>query len=684
MGTIHALADDLLYLGNVGAVNGLGIYRKQARDVTAGEYVWCFVVDAYAPEVRGHFEFVKAVDDATVSHRSSRRARWFNQSDGPELLIPDDWYLFEGPQLVGAGTRQAFRALAHPGYLHDVLPTALGFELFSSGFTSPKLTEAAAYFLGAFALRPQMQPNGPDTWGVFATAINQAGKYGTSSPSRYPILAQWLAAHRNSVEQLAHEAWGAHNFYLEQSGSRLGLPNIATPVPLTGSRQLLRGGTGFAIHAPIARGMALSSTGRPSDVDLRLIQYWYSCIQSNLLERTAASVKKAFVLGALDTVSNADSSRRSIGLDFNESFVGEFPLYSAIHQVGELVLETFEGDETGNPRVTPGRTRGRIPRCRIYDATQNIGFISGLRFARAKDYEPDIAGISSPVFPTPNVLSVILGVPVHTVRLPTNFGSSEQDLTSHKLFRAGEQITAEFASINVGFDNAIAACSLPLGTFSSVAPPVVANLASLNVRLATATWEAEALDKISKINDHLPALTPLVPPDVSFEYLVCVLASTLPGCVDSWVVPRSEDQGVDVGATFNLGAGLGTVTAVFQAKLQATRVGRRVVDMLRGGLFREGAQIGYVVTNNAFTTRAIRSAEQDHPEVRLIGGTELVALLLGNQVGLFQQGGGVRRKFYLDLSFFAALRALAAARAGATGKIRIQMDPNTRLPAFRP
>jgi len=678
---LHAPADDQLYLAT-GTASGLGVYRKAARDVTAGEFVWSFVVDAYAPEIRGHFEFVPVTAPATLSSFSARGYRWFNHSDGPYVTIPDDWALLEGSTFFRASTRRSYKCFAYPGFLYDKIPLALGFELFSNGFQSDLLTEAAAYFLGAFCVRPQMQTIGADTWGMFGTTINPSGSYGTSNRAKHTQLGLWLSSQRVSFEKLAYDVWGAGNFISEQSGNRLGLPNIGVPITMRGNKYLARS-DGFSIHAPIAKQLRLNSVGNPSDPDLRLVQYWYSCIRSNLLERTTTSVKKAFLLGALDTVSNADSSRRSIGFDFNDDFAGEFPFYSTLHEVGELLLPTFEGDETGNPRFSGGRMRGRIPRCRIYDAAERIGFLSGMRFNRAKDYEPDIASIQSPTFPTPDVLSVILGVPVYTVSQPTNFGSNESDLTAHKLFQSdAESVTLEMACLSVNMENCFAVCSLPVGTFTPSASIATAAAKASQLSLALGGWKADALEKLGKINDYLPALSPNVPADMTFEYLVALLASKLDGCVDSWVIPRSEDQGVDVGAMFMLGVGLGTVTAVFQAKLQSTRVGRRIVDMLRGALFREKSQIGYVVTSNDFTARARRSAEQDHPEIRLINGEKLVELMLVHGIGLFSKGTGPRRKVFVDLTFMEKARQLAVTATSTAGRIRVCVN-EFGDPAFR-
>ena len=68
-----------------------------------------------------------------------------------------------------------------------------------------------------------------------------------------------------------------------------------------------------------------------------------------------------------------------------------------------------------------------------------------------------------------------------------------------------------------------------------------------------------------------------------------------------------------MGATFTTGAALelGGLTGLIQAKLQAAKVGRRIVDQLRGGLNRSLIN-RWVVTNNEFTPFAKKSAENDY------------------------------------------------------------------------
>jgi len=63
--------------------------------------------------------------------------------------------------------------------------------------------------------------------------------------------------------------------------------------------------------------------------------------------------------------------------------------------------------------------------------------------------------------------------------------------------------------------------------------------------------------------------------------------------------------------------------------------------MLRGSLSREGAVIGYVVTNNRFTADSRKSAEQDYPEIRLIDGERFIHHLLDYEIGIFTRGGAI-------------------------------------------
>jgi hypothetical protein len=162
--------------------------------------------------------------------------------------------------------------------------------------------------------------------------------------------------------------------------------------------------------------------------------------------------------------------------------------------------------------------------------------------------------------------------------------------------------------------------------------------------------------------------------DAIFEFLVALMLSCFHGVQEAWVVPRSEDQGIDGGALYDLGTSLGPVQVVFQAKLQSRPVGRRVVDQVRGSLFREDASIGYVVTNATLTAPARNSASNDHPRVRFINGTDLVQTLVAHGLGFHSAKSGATTHTYIDLTFFEQLRNVVLAGSGRTGRIRVHLD----------
>lgn len=672
---------------------GLGpngtLKQKRARDIAPGDFVWCFEVESYRPVLAGHFTFTRVDRKPETHKRPAFTCRWFNQQDGPEVNVPTDWIVAADGPSARIDSQRQFAAFAHPGHLHDYIPLALGFELFSNGFRSRRLTEPAAYFLGAFATRPQCYVVGSDTWGIFGVHFNPAGEFGMSRVAP-TTMSEWLESHERAAQRLAELAWGRGNFLLERRGKRVGLPNIPVPPGHTGDKLLRRSSAvGFAIHGPIARGEHLNSDGRPSSKDLRVIEFWYACLRAHLLERATQSVRKAFLLGALDTVSNADKNRGSIGLDWPDGFAGEFPTYGAVHAVGRSMLDTFETGETGNPRATRGRLRGRIPRCRILEEVQEVGFLSDLRLARALKYEPAAASAPLAAFPTPNALSVCMDVAVHSSALPSGFGSSERDLTGSRLFRSTAQSVRDFVSMVIEQENLYAVSSLPLG-WRRPGPAALGSLAGRSrLPLARSGWEAEAFHRLTHLNEYLSAWSGAQgrcpEADAVFEYLIAVLMTRLDGCRQAWVVPRHEDQGVDVGASFDTGATeLGSMTGLIQAKLQtASPVGRRVIDQLRGSLNREEGLIGWVVTNSTFTAMATKSAEQDYPTIRLVPGQKLLQLLVAHGVGFFERRVQSGRRVYMDLTFFEALRDLTASGANRKGRIHVVLD-RSGTPIFSP
>lgn len=673
MGVLPVPAADAVY--TMSGPNG-PIVRKKAADIVEGEFVWCFVAETYAPLIVGRFQFLCVTRTPTNHRHRTVNCHWFN-GDGPEICVPSEWRLFTNGEICPIQSLSRTNAYAFPGFVHNPVPEPPDFPLFqecSNGF----LTEELAYFLGAFTIRPQTYVYEGDTWAIFGVRHNASGSYGTASPRMRPLLRTWHSAHFSALQRLATRVWGADNFVASEWCDDLGIPKS---VPSGHQEDLLwsargtRGG--FAIHAPILRDQGLAASYKSEDAGLRLLQYWYSFLLTTLRHVGSVSVRKAFVLGAADTASNADRDRRSAGVDFVEGWSSVCPMYAALYYTAETLLDTTAGDPYSNPRVARGRSRGPIIRPRLWELVQSIGFISPMRFHRALQYDPELRTAPLPTFPNLNALTVVLGEGVQAVCLPNGAATNEDDLSLFRLFRADDNARqADYIHLTVAEEGAHCVCSLPLGALSRPTAATSTRPAS-TIGLVFDTWREDALDKISHISDWLPACTPPVDNDRIFECLVAALVSRMPGCIEAWVVPRSEDQGVDVGARFEMGQQLGAITAVFQAKMQQGAVSRRYVDMLRGALWspdREKGMVGYLVTTSSFTRPAIRSAERDQPEVRLINGHALATMMLERKVGMIQTGTGRRTRVLLDLSFFSRLRDIVAASMGSTGKIRISLD----------
>lgn len=98
-----------------------------------------------------------------------------------------------------------------------------------------------------------------------------------------------------------------------------------------------------------------------------------------------------------------------------------------------------------------------------------------------------------------------LGTEVLSIANAQGFGSSEEDLTRHKLFRQTEKKSLKITRIPVSIDDAFVVSSLPLGTFHPGSLAKSAGISSKLVHLASSSWREDALDKIRNIVDHIPA-----------------------------------------------------------------------------------------------------------------------------------------------------------------------------------
>jgi len=651
----------------------------KASDLSPGDFIWCFLVEAYSPKIIGHFRFIRVKDKPNTVQLNTQRLRWFSNNDGPFVDVPSDWRMLQhGNVPISLESGKNFSGFAFPGYLHDYVPEISTAHLFRLSADPLKLTESLAYFMGSLAVRPQLYTHKGDTWGIFGVKLNSANKLAKSPKAK---LKSAFEKHRRSVEKLAADIWG-DDFFIEQKGEKLGLPDI--PIPPDHKRDvfLASGSTlgGFAVHAPIARGVSLDTSGDPKDPDLILVNYWYACMTSHLIERTTVSVRKAFLLGAWETASNLDRDRGSVGIDFIDGYVGEPPVFTVVHQIGKSLLQTFEGAATQFHRMTTEqRKRGRMPRCKIWEHITEIGWLSDLRYQDALSIDPDIAARSLARYPTLNVLSSTLGIEVMSASKADGTAANETDLTEFRIFKHSDsQGPQEFTYLTLENSSAYPVSSLPLGYVGdgiNINPP--GSVQTKKIRLAMSGWENEALEKIREITRFIPSLTSgkqRVPDDRVFEFLVAALASRLEGCIEASVTRRSVDGGVDVESSFSVGDN--SIRAVFQVKLQKSSVTRPVIDELRGALHRQNADFGFVVTNSTFSSGAVNSSQKDYPRIHLIEGHDLIHLLCNNSIGLKRIGRGRNQRVFLDLTFFEELHSIAFESRNVSGKVRIIVNKN--------
>ena len=115
-----------------------------------------------------------------------------------------------------------------------------------------------------------------------------------------------------------------------------------------------------------------------------------------------------------------------------------------------------------------------------------------------------------------------------------------------------------------------------------------------------------------------------------FEQLVGELLRAL-GISDVEVTAYHGDTGIDATGVYELAEGLEVRIAV-QAKRQKNSVGRPVVQALNGSL--KPSEQGLIITTSDFPGSArAEAAREDKPSIWLINGTQLVKLLIANDIG---------------------------------------------------
>lgn len=117
-----------------------------------------------------------------------------------------------------------------------------------------------------------------------------------------------------------------------------------------------------------------------------------------------------------------------------------------------------------------------------------------------------------------------------------------------------------------------------------------------------------------------------------FENLIAEVLEGL-GAVETLVIPRNQDKGADVVATFRVAGAISQRVAV-QAKHWQPEppVGTDVVEQLIRGLEAEGADLGMVVTSGTIAPEAVKAAEKYYEEkgirIELLNGEDFAKLIV--------------------------------------------------------
>jgi len=122
-----------------------------------------------------------------------------------------------------------------------------------------------------------------------------------------------------------------------------------------------------------------------------------------------------------------------------------------------------------------------------------------------------------------------------------------------------------------------------------------------------------------------------------FEHLIKNLLRSL-GAKEARVIPRSQDKGADVVATFLVAETFPLVVAVQAKHWQPNPpVDSPVIEQLVSGMEAEGADLGMVITTGAFSDDAVSSAkeflESAGRKIELVDGEQFAKMLVEHGTG---------------------------------------------------
>lgn len=117
-----------------------------------------------------------------------------------------------------------------------------------------------------------------------------------------------------------------------------------------------------------------------------------------------------------------------------------------------------------------------------------------------------------------------------------------------------------------------------------------------------------------------------------FERLIQTVLTGL-GAEDARIVPRSQDKGADVLATFRIAGAFPQVVAVQAKHWQPNPpVGKEVVEQLIKGIEAESADLGMVITSGSISDEAVQAAkkyfEEKGVKIELVDGEQFAKLIV--------------------------------------------------------
>lgn len=121
-----------------------------------------------------------------------------------------------------------------------------------------------------------------------------------------------------------------------------------------------------------------------------------------------------------------------------------------------------------------------------------------------------------------------------------------------------------------------------------------------------------------------------------FERLIQTVITGL-GADDARIIPRSQDKGADILATFRVGGAFRQVIAIQAKHWQPDPpVGKDVVEQLIKGIEAESANLGMVITSGAISDEAVAAAEKYYEDkgirIELVDGEQFAKLIIENGI----------------------------------------------------